>query len=114
AEWLAPSLVDLIALDADGFRLRYRGTAVARAGRRGLVRNATVALGNSANPDAVPPLVRALGDADPLVRGHAAWALGRIGGATARCALERIRRGEPSADVRAEIDAALDAGPPPT
>jgi len=107
AEWLAPSLVELVALDQVGFEARYAGTAVTRTGRRGLVRNAAVALGNSGNPDAVPALVGALGDADPLVRGHAAWALGTLGGAAARAALDSARHREPSADARVEIDAAL-------
>jgi epoxyqueuosine reductase len=55
----------------------------------------------------VPALVAALADVDPLVRGHVAWALGRLGGTTARSALERARRREPSAEARGEIDAAL-------
>jgi epoxyqueuosine reductase len=107
AAWLAPALDELVRLDARAFTARYGGTAVTRTGRRGLVRNAAVALGNTGNPDAVPPLVEALADADPLVRGHAAWALGRLGGATARTTLERARRREPSAEARAEIEAAL-------
>jgi epoxyqueuosine reductase len=107
--WLAPSLVELVALDRDGFARRYAGTSVARTGRRGLVRNAAVALGNSGNPDAVPALARTLADRDPLVRGHAAWGLGRLGGAAARAALERARRREPSREARGEIDAALAA-----
>jgi len=107
AAWLAPPLDELVRLDAGAFAARYGGTAVTRTGRRGLVRNAAVALGNSGNPAAVPPLVAALADGDPLVRGHAAWALGRLGGAAARTALERARRHEPSAETRAEIDAAL-------
>jgi epoxyqueuosine reductase len=107
AAWLAPPLDELVRLDAGAFAARYGGTAVTRTGRRGLVRNAAVALGNSGNPTAVPPLAGALDDADPLVRGHAAWALGRLGGATARTVLERARRREPSAEARAEIDAAL-------
>jgi epoxyqueuosine reductase len=107
AAWLAPALDEVVRLDAGAFAARYGGTAVTRTGRRGLVRNAAVALGNSGNPAAVPPLVDALADADPLVRGHAAWALGRLGGATARIALERARRHEPSAEARAELDAAL-------
>jgi epoxyqueuosine reductase len=107
ADWLAPSLPALVALDQAGFDARYRGTAITRTGRRGLVRNAAVALGNSGNPDAVPSLVAALDDTDPLVRGHVAWALGRLGGATARAALERARRREPSAETKGEIDEAL-------
>jgi len=107
AAWLTPGLDELVGLDTAGFAARYGGTAVTRTGRRGLVRNAAVALGNSGNPAAVPPLVAALSDPDPLVRGHAAWALGRLGGTTARDALGRARRREPSAEARAEIEAAL-------
>ena len=105
-EALAPFLPDLLALDAAAFRARYRGTAVMRTRRRGLLRNVAVALGNSGNPDAVPPLVAALADPEPLVRGHAAWALGRLGGRTARQALERTRRADVDPGVRAEADSA--------
>jgi epoxyqueuosine reductase len=111
AEWLTPALPELVMLDQHGFDARFRGTAVTRTGRRGLVRNAAVALGNSQNPAAVPPLAHALADADPLVRAHAAWGLGRIGGVAARAALDGARRREPSAAARAEIDAALAVGP---
>jgi epoxyqueuosine reductase len=104
---LAPSLPALLALDAAGFRARFGRTAVARAKRRGLLRNVAVALGNSGNPDAVPPLIAALDDPEPLVRGHAAWALGRLGGPRARAALDAARRREPDAEVVAEIAAAL-------
>src|SRR5262249_44068082 len=50
AQWLTPSLPELVALDQRAFEARYGGTAVMRTGRRGLVRNAAVALGNSGNP----------------------------------------------------------------
>jgi epoxyqueuosine reductase len=104
---LAPHLPDLLALDEPAFRQRFAGTAVTRTRRRGLLRNVAVALGNSGNPAAVPPLVAALADREPLVRGHAAWALGRLGGRTARAALEHARRTEPDAATRAEVEAAL-------
>jgi len=106
---LAPYLPDLLALDDAAFRARFGGTAVTRTRRRGLLRNAAVALGNSGNPTAVPSLVAALADPEPLVRGHAAWALGQLGGRTARAALERARRVEPDSGARSELDAALAA-----
>lgn len=105
--WLFPSLPELLALDERAFRARFRGTAVLRATRRGLVRNAAVALGNTGNPAAVPSLRTALGDPDALVRAHVAWSLGRIDDAPARSALERQRGIEPDLDVRAEIESAL-------
>ena len=106
-EALAPSLPPILALDDAGFGARFGRTAVARAKRRGLLRNVAVVLGNSGNPDAVPPLVGALGDPEPLVRGHAAWALGRLGGGRARRALEAARPREADPEAAAEIEAAL-------
>jgi epoxyqueuosine reductase len=106
---LAPHLPSLLALDAEAFEARFAGSAVRRARRAGLLRNVAVALGNSGNPDAVVPLAGALDDPEPLVRAHAAWALGHIGGAGARRALERARGRERDAEVRGEIDAAREA-----
>jgi epoxyqueuosine reductase len=58
----------------------------------------------------VAVLARSLSnEIEPLVRSHAAWALGRLGGATARAALERLRGTEIDPDVSAEIEAALTA-----
>ena len=107
--WLYPSLTEVLTLDEAAFRHRFRGTAVLRATRRGLVRNAAVALGNTGNRAAVAPLVTALSDPEALVRSHAAWALGQLGGPTARAALERHRPGEPDAAARREIEQALAA-----
>jgi epoxyqueuosine reductase len=108
---LMPFLPDLMTLDDDGFRRRFGKSAVARAKRRGLLRNAAVVLGNSGNSAAVAVLARSLADEiEPLVRAHAAWALGQLGGAGARAALERRCAGETDAAVRTEIEAALAAG----
>ncbi len=74
-----PSLASLLALDETGFRARFRKSAVRRAGRDGLVRNACVAAGNSGDAALIEPLTPLLADASPVVRLHAAWALGRLG-----------------------------------
>lgn len=74
----APRLVEVMALDEAGFRERFAGTPVMRAGRRGLLRNAAVALGNGGDPEALAALAQAARDADPLVSGHAAWAIRQI------------------------------------
>lgn len=109
-EVVAPRLLDLLALDDEGFRRRFAGSPVRRARRRGLLRNAAVAAGNWGDPSAVPTLTALLGDPEALIRGHAAWALGRIATPDARRALEQRRPEEAEDWVRAEIEMALPAG----
>jgi epoxyqueuosine reductase len=104
-----PRLEELLTLDEDGFRDRYRNSAVWRTRRSGLLRNVCIALGNIADRASVPALATALDDAEALVRGHAAWALGRLGGAAARAHLERALRREADAWVRDEYALALQA-----
>jgi epoxyqueuosine reductase len=72
-----------------------------------LQRNAAIALGNSGDPEAVPHLARALRDPAEMVRAHAAWALGRIGGARSRAALDSGLSAEKEPAVLREIEAAL-------
>ena len=102
-----PDLIGLLALTEEEFRRRFRGSPIRRAKRRGLLRNVAVALGNSQSREAVPALVRALDDSEPLVRAHVAWALGRIGGAAATSALNRRLAQEKDDAVRTEIADAL-------
>lgn len=97
----------LFALDDDQFRVLYRKSPIWRARRRGLLRNAAIALGNQGHAHAVPALSRGLDDSDPLVRGAAAWALGRIGGSEAGGFLRRRRAVETDHSVLEEIAAAL-------
>ena len=109
---IAPSLVDLLTLDTAGFRSRYRASPVLRAKRRGLLRNVAVALGNWGDRAAVAPLTRALDDEEPLVRGHAAWALGQIGDPQTHAALARALAVETDPWVRDEIGLGLSARKP--
>ncbi len=97
------SLSDLLTLDEAGFRARFRGTPVMRAKRRGLVRNACIAAGNCGDAALVPALIALLDDSEPLVRGHAAWAVRRLGGAEAERALMRALAVESDPWVRAEL-----------
>lgn len=108
---IAPTLLDLMALEDEGFQQRFRGSPVKRAGRRGLLRNVAVALGNWGHPAAVGALARAMGDAEPLIRGHAAWALGRIGTVEARQSLSQALIAEPDAWVQEELRLALQQRP---
>ena len=80
---------------------------IRKENRRLWQRNAAVALGNQGDPDSVPLLITALKDPEPIVRGHVAWALGRIGGSRARKALEKERKLEQVEKVRGEMEEAL-------
>lgn len=100
-------LIGLLGLSEEEFRQRFQGTPIMRAKRAGLKRNACVALGNLKDPAAVPALCRALKEEEPLVRGHAAWALGQIGGDQARTALEQAAQQEQDAEALDEIAGAL-------
>ncbi len=100
-------LVELLDMTDEQFRQRFAGTPIMRAKRVGMQRNACVALGNSGDPAAVPALARTLQSAPPLVRQHAAWALGRIGGDAARVSLTRALANESDPDVCSEIRLAL-------
>ena len=100
-------LIELLEMSEDEFRQRFAGTSIMRAKRIGMQRNACVALGNAADGSAVPALAKALVNAEPLVRGHAAWALGRIGGGEAIGVLAVAAKSESDLAVLDEIYEAL-------
>jgi len=68
----------LIALGEDGFRAAYRGSALARPGRDGLLRNLAVGLGNSGATEALPTLERLARDESEVVSEHARWAIEQV------------------------------------
>ena len=105
-----PDLLDELRLSPRGFNQKFKNSPVRRAKRRGYLRNVTVALGNSGRPEVVPSLARVLlEEPEALVRRHAAWALGELGGPAAADALKEAAAGEQDPSVRAEILEAQDA-----
>jgi len=74
----APAIAELLTLDDAAFRLRFSGSPVKRIGRDRFVRNVLIAAGNSGSPELVACCRDLLGDASPLVRGAAVWALSRL------------------------------------
>jgi epoxyqueuosine reductase len=95
-------------LTSQAFNKKFKGTPIKRPKRRGYLRNVAVALGNTKDPEAIPDLAYALvNDREPLVRGHAAWALGQIGRQSALESLQASRENETNPEVLAEIDAAI-------
>lgn len=106
------SLADLLALDNATFRMRFRGSPILRAKRRGLLRSAAIVLGNRPHPPAFEALAVAAADDDAIIRGAAAWALGRwitagVMPAEARQAVRARLGSERDSSVRVELEAAL-------
>jgi len=102
---IAPPLADLLALDDESFAERFHGSPILRIKRERLVRNACIAAGNSNHPELARWLVPLLHDESPLVRGHAAWALGQL--RVADDELQAALTSEVDNEVRSEIEAAL-------
>jgi epoxyqueuosine reductase len=107
---LAPvDLIGLLELSSAGYRKLVKRTALRRTSRETLARNAAIALGNCRSVEAEAPLARALsGHAAPIVRGHAAWALGELCAALGGLcelslrALDEAERGDTDGWVRDE------------
>ncbi len=102
-----PVLSDLLMMDQQEFSKKFKGSPIKRTKRRGLLRNAAVALGNTKDPRGIPALSKALTDDEPLIRQHAAWALGRIGGDLASGILRDALDVEQDPDVLDEITQSL-------
>ncbi len=73
-----PPLIELLSLDDAGFRARFTGSPMKRTGRNRFMRNVLIAAGNSGDAALVPAVEPHLGDASPLVRAAAVWALGEL------------------------------------
>lgn len=98
----------ILRMNEDDFRRQFRDRALFRAKRAGMQRNLAVALGNSRSPGVVPALAGGLSAPLPIVRAHAAWALGQIATPDARTALIAAQGSEGDGAVREEIRRALD------
>ena len=73
-----PDLLELLQLDEAAFKSRFAGSPILRTKRRGFLRNVCVALGNVGDRSALPHLQKAAQDAEPLIAGHARWAMEEI------------------------------------
>ncbi|MEQ9409017.1 MAG: tRNA epoxyqueuosine(34) reductase QueG [Fuerstiella sp.] len=74
------SLADILQLTESDFQKLFAGTPLQRTGRAVIVRNASIAAGNTGGPDLVPVLTALQNDDSELVRESAAWAITRITG----------------------------------
>lgn len=78
-------------MSGKGFVREFEGSPVPRPGRKRMLRNLIIGLGNWGSPEAVPVLRRALADRSPLVRAHAVWALRQVATPEADGALAELR-----------------------
>ncbi len=101
-------LIEELSLTPETFNKKFQGSPVKRAKRQGYLRNVTVALGNTGDSAAIPALAKALlEDPELLIRQHAAWALGQIGGEESELTLNQAKAKEKDQGVLEEIKAAL-------
>jgi epoxyqueuosine reductase len=100
-------LIELLMLNQEQFRNKFRHTAIWRTRRRGLLRNAAIVLGNQRDPRAIPALIHALADDEPVIRGAAAWSLGQFNHSEAKKRLEARLLIETDQIVQQEIKDAL-------
>jgi len=98
---------ELLSLSEQEFRDRFRHTPLWRSKRSGLLRNAAIVLGNRRDRATIPALLSVLGDVEPLIRGAAAWAVGRFDLPECREALQARRAIEEDPQVIAELEAAI-------
>lgn len=104
-----PLLKPLLAMSNREFKERFGSSAASWRGKKPIQRNAIIALGNFRDVSAVPDLIRLLHkDERPVIRGTAAWALGRIGGEEALAALQEARERETDEEALREIIRALE------
>jgi epoxyqueuosine reductase len=101
--------LELLAMSQPEFSLAFKGSPMKRAKLGGLARNSAVVLGNAGSEDDVPALVAALAHGEPLIRAHAAWALGKLGSPEAAEPLRVLLSLESKGWVSREAQAALDA-----
>ena len=103
-----PELAAEISISQQEFNRKFKDSPFKRAKRRGYLRNVALALGNARDPQAVDVLTAALlYDPEPLVRGHAAWALGQIGGDQVLYNLQAALKAEDDPEAQAEIRGAI-------
>jgi epoxyqueuosine reductase len=74
----AVDAIELLGMSDEDFRRRFRGTAITRTKRRGLLRNAAMVVANSGDARAIPALQQATNDPEPLIREAAEWAIAQI------------------------------------
>ncbi|MBW5467674.1 tRNA epoxyqueuosine(34) reductase QueG [Brevibacillus formosus] len=100
-----PLLIPLLQMSNKEFKEKFGQSSSSWRGKKPIQRNAILALAHFKDRTAVPHLERLLfEDPRPVIRGTAAWALGKIGGEQAQGALITAKAKETSPEVVEEIE----------
>ncbi|NHM31890.1 tRNA epoxyqueuosine(34) reductase QueG [Neobacillus terrae] len=103
-----PLLKPLIKISNKDFKERFGYVSGSWRGKKPLQRNAILALAFFRDKSALDQLIEAMkDDPRPVIRGTAAWAIGKIGGELAQNELEKARLKEKEPEVLEEIDKGL-------
>lgn len=106
-ELAKPLLKPLLNIGKKEFQAKFGPTSAAWRGKKPIQRNAIQALAHFKDRSSIPDLIELLKkDERPVIRGTAAWALGKMGGEEARLALESALRTEKDHQVQEEIEKA--------
>lgn len=107
-ELVKPLLTPLLTIGNKAYKEKYGITASAWRGKKPIQRNAILALAHFKDKSAVPELSKLMtNDPRPVIRGTAAWALGKIGGEEALKALEKALQNETDTEVLEEVKKGL-------
>lgn len=108
-----PDLKSLLLLSPRTYQAELRASPLKRPKRIGLIRNAAVAAGNSKRENLIPFLeVLILEEEDDIVRSHALWALGQIGGEKSKAVLETAKAKLQDPELLMQIQMILESDPP--
>lgn len=100
-------LKELLDMGKREFSARFGKSAAGWRGLNLLKRNAVIALGNLKREEGLPLLEKAIKHPSPVIRGHAAWAIGQIGGIKGKGILKKALASERDPYVLKEIQDAL-------
>ncbi|MED1470364.1 tRNA epoxyqueuosine(34) reductase QueG [Bacillus salipaludis] len=103
-----PLLTPILKMSNREFKNKFGHLSGSWRGKKPIQRNAMIAIAHFKDETAVPDLVEVLqNEQSPVMKGTAAWALGKIGGESAYIALEKARKTETDIEVQQEIEKGL-------
>ena len=103
-----PLLRPLLFISNREFKEKYGPVSGSWRGKKPIQRNAIIALAHYKDETAVEDLIKVMTeDPRPVIRGTAAWALGKIGGEKSLAALEQASQQEKDGEVVSEIEKGL-------